>query len=187
MSNPWNAVPAVALQVERAAEAVQEPGIPVEELAGRDDPDVGIVEGADDVLQPVGCGEGVGIDERDDVARRPGDAEVPSAGAAEVPVRLHEPESRVASDPLPQEFAASVGRGVVDHDHLEIVEALRGEARQAALDVLAVVVAQDDDAGPHPVPLRVIRRGDGSPRGPGSPRPRRSPCRQAGAPAPASP
>ena len=111
------------------------------EAADGDDGGVGV--GREQIVEPIGFGDGVVVDEYDDVALGVRDAGV--AGAGDVADRVDErtDEIGVAADDL----LRVIDRGAVDDQHLEIRVAHLAQALQRAIERIGAVDRHDDDGG----------------------------------------
>ena len=112
----------------------------------RDDPHPGRVRGrrAPQRLEAAGRGDGVGVQEQQDVAGRRPRAEVDRRGEPQIAGTVdHAVDLGVATDPR----GAARGRLVVDHDHLVAGGSLGADLGEQAREVLAV--ANDHDRQLH--------------------------------------
>jgi hypothetical protein len=107
------------------------------ELHGRD----ARAERGDGAFDRVGPQRVVGVEEEDDVAARGGEAGIVGGGLARILAedRLH------AAAELVDDFGRSVGRAVVDDDHLEMRPCLRERAADRAAEKPRVIEVRDDD------------------------------------------
>ena len=63
-------------------------------------------------------------------------------------LRLQQREPRIGGGLGPGDLGAVVGGGVVDHDHFQVGDGLRGDRVQAVAEVVLVVEERHDDADP---------------------------------------
>ena len=111
------------------------------EVAG-DAADLGVLEGADELGQPVGLDQAVGVDEGEDLAGALGDAAV--AGVRDAAPRL----MQVADRPRPDQVGGAVGRAVVDDQDLAALgRVVGGEDRVQAVGDRGLPVADGNDHG----------------------------------------
>ena len=128
---------------EREAVLVPDASVIPDDATHAGDPWIGIRFG--ELFEPVGLGNRVIVDERDDVARGSGDADV----AAHRDVDLGAATDHAGIAIRLEQFGRAVGRWPIHDDDLEVAVPLMAEGREGPREARRAVVGVDDDADSH--------------------------------------